>query len=47
VIARTLGPDETGRYPFAVWVTSLLAALAQGGIPTAMTRFMAKLAARR
>lgn len=46
VIARTLGPDETGRYAYAVWIGALLLSVSHGGIPTTMTRFIAEASAR-
>ena len=46
VVARSLGKFEMGRYAYAIWIASLLVSIAHGGIPTALTRFVAEAAAR-
>lgn len=47
MIARLLGPEGMGNYSYAVWVSALLLSAAHGGVPTAMTRYIAETLARR
>ncbi|WP_199361478.1 oligosaccharide flippase family protein [Luteimonas sp. MC1750] len=42
VIARTLGPDDFGRYSYVVWLAGLLVVLANNGITTTAIRFVSE-----
>ncbi|MEN1939573.1 oligosaccharide flippase family protein [Luteimonas sp. MJ174] len=42
VIARTLGPDDFGRYAYVVWLAGLLVMLANNGITTTAIRFVSE-----
>ncbi|MGY0652333.1 lipopolysaccharide biosynthesis protein [Luteimonas sp. A537] len=42
VIARTLGPDDFGRYAYVVWLAGLLVLVANNGITTTAIRFVSE-----
>lgn len=42
VIARTLGPDDFGRYAYVVWLAGLLVVLTNNGITTTAIRFVSE-----
>lgn len=42
VIARTLGPDDFGRYSYVVWLAGMLVVLANNGITTTTIRFVSE-----
>ena len=42
VIARTLGPDDFGRYAYVVWLAGLLVVMANNGITTTAIRFLSE-----
>jgi len=43
VIARALGPSDYGIYAFAIWLSHLSLLLINGGLPTALIKFLAEL----
>ena len=46
VIARALGPSDYGIYAFAIWLSHLSLLLINGGLPTALIKFLAELRGR-
>ena len=42
IIARTLGPDDFGRYAYVVWLAGLLVVMANNGITTTAIRFVSE-----
>ena len=42
VIARTLGPDDFGRYAYVVWLAGLLVVVSNNGITTTAIRFVSE-----
>lgn len=42
VIARTLGPDDFGRYSYVVWLAGLLVVLTNNGLTTTAIRFVSE-----
>src|SRR5690606_13369762 len=42
VIARTLGPDDFGRYAYVVWLAGLLVLVVNNGITTTAIRFVSE-----
>lgn len=46
LIARALGPENYGVYAFAIWISHLTLLLVNGGLPTAVIKFLAELRGR-
>lgn len=46
LVARALGPTDTGIYTFVVWLGGILAVTATAGLPGALTKYIAEYAAR-
>jgi len=46
LIARALGPQDYGVYAFAIWISHLALLLVNGGLPTAVIKFLAELRGR-
>lgn len=46
IIARTLGPDDFGRYSYVVWLAGLLIVLANNGLTTTAIRFVSEALGR-
>jgi O-antigen/teichoic acid export membrane protein len=42
VLARSLGPDDYGRYAYVLWIVGLLIALGNHGIPVTATRLISE-----
>jgi O-antigen/teichoic acid export membrane protein len=42
IIARNLGPADTGRYSYWIWIVGTLATLANIGLPAALTKYVAE-----
>jgi O-antigen/teichoic acid export membrane protein len=42
IIARHLGPADTGRYSYWVWIVGTLATLASIGLPAALTKYVSE-----
>lgn len=43
LLARSLQPEDYGHYSFYMWVSALLMLLINGGMPTALTKFISEL----
>jgi O-antigen/teichoic acid export membrane protein len=43
VIARTLGPEQMGRYSYVIWLVGALSIFANVGLPSAITKYMSEL----
>src|SRR5690606_17414992 len=46
IVARSLGPEDFGRYSYVVWVAGILLALGNNGLSTTAIRFMSDLLGR-
>jgi len=46
IIARSLGPDDFGRYSYVVWVAGILLAFGNNGLTTTVIRFVSELLGR-
>ncbi|MFP4695363.1 oligosaccharide flippase family protein [Thiohalospira sp.] len=46
LIARALGPEDYGVYAFAIWISHLALLAVNGGLPTALIKFLAELRGR-
>lgn len=46
VIARSLGPDDYGRYAYLLWFTGLLISFGNHGVPVTATRYISELLGR-
>src|SRR5690606_29794999 len=42
LVARTLGPDDFGRYSYIVWLAGMLIAFSNNGITTTAIRFVSE-----
>ena len=46
IVARSLGPDDFGRYSYVVWVAGILLAFGNNGLTTTAIRFVSELLGR-
>src|SRR6476661_4316800 len=46
ILARTLGPTNTGLYGYAMWLVGTLGVLANLGLPVALTKFVSEYMGR-
>jgi O-antigen/teichoic acid export membrane protein len=46
ILARSLGPSETGTYGYAIWLVGTLAVIANVGIPSALSKYISEFAGR-
>jgi O-antigen/teichoic acid export membrane protein len=47
VIARSLGPEDYGRYAFLLWLTALMITIGNHGVPITATRYISELLGRQ
>lgn len=46
ILARSLGPADTGLYSYAMWIVASLGVVANGGLPAALTKYVSEYVGR-